>query len=119
MWWALAALAALAVTGARNARRDRVSYAGTEGGFTTRVMKYRSRDGSRLFRFRFAAVPGDVRVYILEFPNPLIGPCHILRDNYGPYVCWSQAVHSLRAAQAVAAMWAEATLMYQRTGRTF
>ena len=83
------------------------------------TLTYRSRDGRALFRFRFSLVGGDIRIHLLEFPNPSTGSCHVLHDNGGPYVCWSTAVRSMTAAKAVAAMWAEATLVYQRTGRTF
>jgi len=82
-------------------------------------LTYRSRDGSAYFRFRFTPQSGDVRIHILEFPNPSVGSCHILRDGFGPYICWSTTIRSTAAAEAVAAMWAEATLVYQRNGRTF
>lgn len=83
------------------------------------AVTYRSRDGSSYFRFRFTPRPSDVRIHIVDFPNPHIGSCHVLHDNHGPYICWSRGVPSMAAAKAVALMWAEATLVYQRTGRTF
>jgi hypothetical protein len=55
----------------------------------------------------------------LEFPNPSVGSCHVLHDSQGPHICWSTAIRSMAAAKTVAAMWAEATLVYQRTGRVF
>jgi len=85
----------------------------------SRVVTYRSRDGSAFFRFRFTALGSDIRIHILEFPNPNIGSCHVLHDNQGSYICWSGAISSMPAARAVAAMWAEASLVYQRTGRAF
>ena len=85
----------------------------------SRTMTYRSRSGAAYFRFEFARVGRDVRIYIIEYPNRHMGSCHVLRDGVGPYICWSQPVSTMPEAEAVAAMWAEATLIYQRTGRTF
>jgi hypothetical protein len=82
-------------------------------------LTYRSRDGRAFFRFRFTSLGGDIRIYILEFPNRSTGSCHVLQDHRGAYVCWSGAIRSMAAAKAVAAMWAEATLVYQRTGQGF
>jgi len=78
---------------------------------------YRSRDGSALFHFWVSCIGGDIRIYIVEFPGST--SCHILRDHLGPYICWSTPIHSTAAARAVAAAWAEATLVYQRTGQAF
>ena len=84
------------------------------------VLIYRSRDGSTYFRFHFVRLTaGDIRIYILEQPVSQRGSCHVLHDSRGPYICWSQAIGSMAEAKAVTAMWAEATLVYQRTGRSF
>ena len=78
------------------------------------------RTGRRVWhRHGMAANADDIRIHILEFPNPHVGSCHVLHDTHGSYICWSQAVRSIAEARAVAAMWAEATLVYQRTGRIF
>jgi hypothetical protein len=82
-----------------------------------RTLTYRSRDGSAFFRFRFMPLTGDIRIHILEYPGA--GSCHVLHDHRGAFICWSGAIGSMAAAKAVAAMWAEATLVYQRTGRIF
>jgi hypothetical protein len=82
-------------------------------------LTYRSRNGSALFRFQFTLLGSAIRIHILEFPNPQFGSCHVLHDSRGPYICWSGVVSSMPAARAVTAMWAEATLVYQRTGRAF
>lgn len=118
MWWLIGLLAALAAANSSSERSAVVS-SSAAGGATACTLTYRSRDGSSFFRFHFRPMGGDIRVYILEFPNPHVGSCHVLHDSSGPYICWSQAIHSLSGAETVAALWAEATLVYQRTGRTF
>ena len=119
MWWLVGLLAALAATGSNNSRNSVVNGSGRAPESASRTLTYRSRDGSAFFRFRFTALGNDIRIHILEFPNPQAGSCHVLSDSQGPYICWSGAISSMPAARAVAAMWAEATLVYQRTGRTF
>jgi hypothetical protein len=118
MWWfvgLIAALAACSSSDSRNAAVPRTSSSED----STRTLTYRSRDGSAFFRFQFSPVNGEIRIHILEFPNIRIGSCHILRDHRGPFICWSGAIRSLAAAKAVATIWAESTLIYQRTGRGF
>ena len=119
MWWLIGLLAALAASTQDSTRNTGVSAARGPVSDNSRLLTYRSRDGSAFFRFGFAPFGDDVRIHILEFPNPQIGSCHVLHDSHGPYICWSQAIRSMAEAQAVAAMWAEATLVYQRTGRVF
>lgn len=119
MWWLIGLLAALAASSRDNAQNAAVSAGRGPVSDVSRLLTYRSRDGRSFFRFRFSLVGDDVRIHILEFPNPQVGSCHVLHDNRGAYICWSQAIHSLSDAKAVAALWAEATLVYQRTGRTF
>lgn len=119
MWWLVGILAALAAASSSSSRNLFVS--GTERlpDSTSRTLTYRSLDGREYFRFRFAHIGNEIRIHILEFPNPGFGSCHVLQDHQGPFICWSGAIRSMRAAKAVAAMWAEATLVYQRTGRGF
>jgi hypothetical protein len=119
MWWLIGLLAALAAANSSTGRNAVVSSSAGSSGPSACTLTYRSRDGSSFFRFRFTPIGGDFRIHILEFPNPHVGSCHILHDSRGPYICWSQAIRSMREAEAVAAIWAEATLVYQRTGRTF
>lgn len=119
MWWLFGLLAALAAVNSNSSGTSQVSGASRSPENASRTLTYRSRDGSAFFRFRFAPFGEGVRIYVLEFPNPQVGSCHVLHDSQGPYICWSQAIRSMAAAKAVAAMWSEATLVYQRTGRTF
>jgi len=119
MWLLLGILAAVAVANRSSVRSSAASAYHVASELPLQTLTYRSRDGSSFFRFRIARSGDDLRIHILEFPNRHIGSCHVLHDAHGPYICWSQAVHSMAAAKAVAAMWSEATLVYQRIGRTF
>jgi len=119
MGWLVGLLAALAAASSNNSRNSVVSGVSRMPESTSRTLTYRSRDGSAFFRFRFTPLGNDLRIHILEFLNSEVGSCHVLHDSHGPYICWSGAISSMPAARAVAAMWAEATLVYQRTGRTF
>lgn len=120
MWWLVGLLAALAAaSSSKNSRNAVVSNPQRPSGISSQTVTYRSRDGSEFFRFRFSQLGSGIRIHILEFPNPATGSCHVLHDQGGAYICWSGAIRTSEAAKAVAAMWAEATLVYQRTGRTF
>ena len=119
MWWLIGLLAAIAAAGNNNARNAVVNGSNPSAANASRTLTYRSTDGSTLFRFRFTLRGNDFRIHILEFPNPSTGSCHVLQDSSGPYICWSQPIPSMPAAKRVAGIWAEATLVYQRTGRTF
>lgn len=118
MSWLLELLAALAA-GSYNSRNSVVVGGSSAPVNMSPTQTYRSRDGSSFFRFRFARVGDGIRIYILELPNPARGSCHILSDSRGQYICWEGTIERLSGAQAIAAVWAEATLVYQRTGRTF
>ena len=119
MWWFFELLAALAASSEDHTQQVRPDQRPASIERSLHMLTYRTRDGSSFFRFRFTPLGGDIRVHILEFPNPSVGSCHVLHDSQGPYICWSAAIRSMAAAKTVAAMWAEATLVYQRTGRTF
>lgn len=119
MWWLVDLLAALAAASSNNRRDTVMSGVGQASASPSHTLTYRSRDGGSFFRFRFTLLGNDIRIHILEFPNPQGGSCHVLHDSRGPYICWSSTISSMPAARAVAAMWAEATLIYRRTGRTF
>jgi len=117
MWWLVGLVAFLAAT--NNSEYSVVNGISRTPESPSRTLTYRSRDGSAFFRFQFTALGSSIRIHILEFPNRRVGSCHVLSDSRGPYVCWSAAINSMPAARAVAAIWAEATLVYQRTGRAF
>ena len=117
MWWLLGFLAAL--TQVDSAPRRAPAGSPSTARSSPSALTYRSKDGTAFFRFRVSSVSKGLRVHILEFPNPMRGSCHILRDEQGPYICWSDVIRSTAEAKAVAAMWAEAMLHYQRNGHEF
>ena len=117
MWWLVGLISALAA--AHNSRGSVVGGASSSSEIPSGTLIYRSRDGRAFFRFRLTPLGADIRIHILVFPNLSTGSCHVLHDSDGPYICWSGAIRSTAAAKTVAAMWAEATLVYQRTGRVF
>jgi hypothetical protein len=119
MWWLIGLLAALAAASISSLRTPVSSSRPCSPESQSRTLTYRSRDGSEFFRFRFTSLGGAIRIHILEFPKRGVGSCHILQDSRGPYICWSAPIRSMAAAKAVALMWAEATLLYQRHGRVF
>jgi hypothetical protein len=117
VWWLLGLIAAIATANSNTSRNSVVSGTNRSSEGQSRTLSYRSRDGSARFRFRFTSLGDGIRIHILEYPGN--GSCHVLHDSRGAYICWSGAIRSMAAAKAVAAMWAEATLIYQRTGRSF
>ena len=84
-----------------------------------RSVTYISYDRSSYFRFCFARCADGIRIYVLVFPRPEVGSCHVLRDAFGSYICWTDSIPSMESAKSIAALWAEATLLYQRSGRAF
>lgn len=87
---------------------------------------YRTRDGLSDYGFSFERQPdGCWRVYIVSMPSygrrdtsSLI--THRLWDSSSGryYVCWSQPLRSEADARKVAALWADLTQEYIKTGRT-
>lgn len=85
---------------------------------------YRSHPAGRDYRFTFAYVPAasSWRAYITVDP-PYGGrptdahATHRLHDEHGSYVCWDSPIRTLSDCQGVAALWADCTEGYIRTGR--
>jgi hypothetical protein len=119
MWWLVGLVAFLAAAGTNTARNLPMGGVSRLPQGTSRMLTYRSRDGGAFFRFRFTMLTDNIRIHILQFPSPHVGSCHVLVDGQGPYICWSGPIRSLAEAEAVTAIWAEATLVYQRTGQVF
>lgn len=86
---------------------------------------YRTRDGSAHYSFRFEEHgDGTWRVHILSQPSygsrsDSPHSTHRLTDSEGHYICWDSSIASVREAKQVAALWAEKTQEYIRTGRRF
>lgn len=87
--------------------------------------KYRTQDGSRDYAFRFHQTQdGSFRIYILD--GPVYGTrdqdshsTHRLHDSEGAFICWSSRIDSHEDAKRIAALWAESTEKYRKTGKRF
>ncbi|MBK7670561.1 MAG: hypothetical protein IPJ24_04070 [bacterium] len=86
---------------------------------------YRTSDGATDYCFSFEEQSGGTwRAYIEAQPsygNRAEGAheTHRLSDNGRRYVCWTTALSSLEQAKQVAALWADKTQQYVRTGERF
>ena len=77
------------------------------------------------YRFNYKRINGAYRAYILKMPD-LKGrdgrsiPTHRLWDeNNKPYICWNQAVMSLKDMQTISRVWADSIQEYIATGKRF
>lgn len=92
---------------------------------TIRRVFYRTKDGQADYLFSFEQLSnGTWRAYIESQPS--YGPCdtgahptHRLTDGNRKYVCWTTELQTEEAARQVAALWADATQEYIRTGKRF
>lgn len=86
---------------------------------------YRSRDGSADYSFSFEQQSdGTWRVYIEGQPSygnraTDAHSTHRLSDSGRKYVCWTTDLNTLEDAKQVAALWADETQKYIRTGGGF
>lgn len=85
---------------------------------------YRLKDGSGDYQFRFEeASKGSFQIYILHTPRgkngPDAGSPHVLHDEDASYICWSVPIEDYDDAKKIAAMWAEATETWHKTGKVF
>lgn len=87
---------------------------------------YKSSDGATDYRFSFEKQnDGTWRAYIEGQPsyNGRASDAHsthrLTGNNGRHYVCWTDPLRSLPEAKQVAALWADATQEYIRTGKTF
>jgi hypothetical protein len=93
------------------------------GGHPMHKAYYRTRDGGADYRFGFVErSDGTWRIYILDQPgyghrSTGTYATHRLSDG-GPhqYICWTGTIRSLADAKQVAAVWADRTQGYIRTG---
>ena len=85
-------------------------------------ISYRTKDGQADYRFSFENQPdGNWRVYIGSQPSYRgrsegAVETHRLPDGERQYICWTDAICSLPDAKAIAAIWADKTQNYIRTG---
>ncbi len=84
---------------------------------------YRTSDGSADYKFSFEQQSNGIwRAYIEDQPSYRgraedAHSTHRLSDGSRKYVCWTQPHRSLDEAKRVAALWADKTQGYIRTGR--
>jgi hypothetical protein len=86
---------------------------------------YRTSDGQADYKFSFEEQSdGTWRAYIENQPSYCgrateASITHRLSDGDRKYVCWSKPLDSLESAKKVAALWADGTQKYIRTGIGF
>lgn len=90
------------------------------------TVKYRTRDGRADYVFSFEQQSnGSWRAYIVSQPSYGLlrdKDCHTthrLTDGGRHYVCWTNELRSLSELRQVAALWADSTQNYIRTGKRF
>ena len=89
-----------------------------------KMIYYRTKDGRADFGFSFERESdGTWRAYIQSMPDygsrdTSLHTTHRLRSGGRYYVCWDSPLNSEREARSVAALWADLTQKYIRTGRT-
>lgn len=74
-----------------------------------------------VFTFAYVVDARTWRAYIQDSPEYRSRPAdahstHRLRDEHGMFVCWDAPVRTLSECQGVAALWADCTESYLRTG---
>ncbi|MDR1213878.1 MAG: hypothetical protein LBK54_07350 [Propionibacteriaceae bacterium] len=87
-----------------------------------RDIKYCAWPTRRDYSFTFKYEGGGWRVYINNSPNYRGRPAgsvetHRLGLGRRPYICWTNSLPTISAAQGVAALWADCTEHYIATGR--
>lgn len=86
---------------------------------------YRTSDGAADYLFLFEEQPdGTWRAYIEQQPSYRgratdAHSTHRLSDGDRKYVCWTEDLRTLEDAKRVAALWADKTQQYIRTGAGF
>jgi len=86
---------------------------------------YRTYDETTNFRFSFEEQRNRTwRVYVLQQPSYQSRAAgnhaiHMLSDGYRKYICWDSPMQTFNEATRVAALWAEKTNEYIRTGQSF
>jgi len=92
----------------------------------SRMVYYRTRDGRADYGFSIERQSnGTYRPYITSQPaygsrSTGAHETHRLTGDGGrKFVCWDRALHSEEEAKTVAALWADATQNYIRTGQRF
>ena len=91
----------------------------------TERLYYRTKDGRADYGFELVTLSnGTERAYITSQPSyqgrdDSAHPTHRLTDDGHKYVCWNAPVRGRDAIKAVAALWADSTQEYIKTGKRF
>lgn len=86
---------------------------------------YRTKDRRADYEFSFERqTGGDWRAYILDQPSygsrdEGADATHRYTDNGRHYICWNRAIRSEADVHKVAALWADCTQEYIRSGKRF
>lgn len=95
----------------------------TSSGPKAAVIYYRTKDGRADYGFAIENHGFGYRIYITQQPaygRRAIDAHSTHRHNDGRfYVCWSGAIATEDQARRIAAVWADRTQEYIRTGRSF
>lgn len=89
----------------------------------TERIYYRTKDGRADYGFEFTTLSdGQERAYITSQPSYQgrdegAHPTHRLSDGGRKYICWSTKVYTRADMKNIAALWADATQAYIRTGK--
>lgn len=81
--------------------------------------KYRTKDGTRDYTFRFQQDGNEnFRIFVEGGTEGLTAP-HLIVTLQGNYICWDVVIESYEGAKAIAAKWAEAVEHFRKTGESF
>jgi len=81
--------------------------------------KYRTKDGTRDYVFRFRQDGNqNFRIFVEGGTEGLTAP-HLISSLDGDYICWDGVIESYEGAKAIAAKWAEAVEHFRKTGQSF
>jgi hypothetical protein len=89
------------------------------------MVYYRTRDGRADYGFSFEGQrDGTWRVYIQSQPHyggraTDAHSTHRFSDGSRQYICWDRPIRSYEDAKEIAALWADKTQEYIRSGRRF
>lgn len=83
---------------------------------------YRTSDGGAEFVFEFVRYSSGWRIYIERQPDygdisTNMDATHRVYDGDRYFICWDRPLQTLSDAKAVAALWADATQTYRKSGR--
>ena len=87
------------------------------------TLYYRTKDGEADYVFEFVTLSdGSERAYIQRQPSYRsrdegAHPTHRLSDGNRKYICWNRPIRSRTDIKTIAALWADETQKYIKTGK--